>query len=198
MNLRAESNGTSATRGSAARVSAMSPDDIALRLGECEHKLQQLLGHRGIHQVDIGAPPRQGTKARREFEMRQLLANWAGVDLTRINGLGIGVVMTLLSEIGPDLSRFATVKQFCSWLALCPGTKISGGKVLSAAQKARSAWNGYGTMTVTIRGWRTQVWRSMPTALASTTTKASSHPIGPLAIPAMATPPAICRACWSA
>ena len=33
------------------------------------------------------------------------------------------------------MSRFATVKQFCSWLALCPGTKISGGKVLAAATK---------------------------------------------------------------
>ena len=38
----------------------------------------------------------------------------------------------MLSEIGPDLSRFANVKHFCSWLGLCPGTKISGGKVLSA------------------------------------------------------------------
>jgi transposase len=110
-------------------------DDIARRLGECEHKLRQLLGERSLHQVDIGAAPRAGTKARQEFEVRQMLANWAGVDLTRINGLGVGVVMTLLSEIGPDVSRFASVKQFCSWLALCPGTKISGGKVLAAATK---------------------------------------------------------------
>jgi transposase len=41
-------------------------------------------------------------------------------------------VMTILSEIGPDLSRFASIKHFCSWLGRCPGTKISGGKVLSA------------------------------------------------------------------
>ncbi len=46
--------------------------------------------------------------------------------------------MKLLSEIGPDLSRFANVKHFCSWLGLCPGTKISGGKVLSARTR-RSA-----------------------------------------------------------
>lgn len=110
-------------------------DDVGRHLAECEQKLQQLLGQRGLHEVDIGPPPRAGTKARREFEVRQMLANWAGADLTRINGLGIGVVMTLLSEIGPDISRFATVKQFCSWLALCPGTKISGGKVLAAATK---------------------------------------------------------------
>lgn len=72
------------------------------------------------------------------------MANWAGVDLTRINGLGADTVLKLLTEIGPDLSRFATVKHFCSWLGLCPGTKISGGKVLSsgtkrAANRARQA-----------------------------------------------------------
>jgi transposase len=42
---------------------------------------------------------------------------------------------TILTEIGADLSRFANVKHFCSWLGLCPGTKISGGKVLSAKTK---------------------------------------------------------------
>lgn len=43
--------------------------------------------------------------------------------------------MKVLSEIGPDLSRFVNVKHFCSWLGLCPGPKISGGKVLSAKTK---------------------------------------------------------------
>ena len=52
--------------------------------------------------------------------------------------VGLAAVMKILSEIGPDFSRFANVKHFCSWLGLCPGTKISGGKVLSAKTK-RSA-----------------------------------------------------------
>jgi Transposase IS116/IS110/IS902 family len=60
------------------------------------------------------------------------------MDLKRINGLGVTVVMKLLTEIGPDVSRLATVKHFCAWLGLCPGTKISGGKVLSSETK-RSA-----------------------------------------------------------
>lgn len=38
--------------------------------------------------------------------------------------------MKLLTEIGPDVSRLASVKHFCSWLGLCPGTKVSGGKAL--------------------------------------------------------------------
>ncbi|MGF6633991.1 transposase [Paraburkholderia sp. 35.1] len=45
--------------------------------------------------------------------------------LTRINGLSVATVMTILSEIGPDLSRFASVKHFCSWLRLCPATNRS-------------------------------------------------------------------------
>jgi transposase len=113
-------------------------DDIARHLAECDAKLQALLIDLGQCKVNLGKEPRAGSKLRREFEARQILANWAGVDLTRIDGLGLAAVMKILSEIGPDLSRFETVKRFCSWLGLCPGTKISGGKVLSAKTK-RSA-----------------------------------------------------------
>jgi len=113
-------------------------DDIARHLAECDTKLQALLRALGQRNVDLGKVPRAGSKMRQEFDARQTLANWAGVDLTRINGLGLAAVMKILSEIGPDLSRFETVKHFCSWLGLCPGTKISGGKVLSAKTK-RSA-----------------------------------------------------------
>ncbi len=113
-------------------------DDIAGHLAECDRKLQALLSELGQRHVDLGMAPRAGTKSRTQFDARQILANWAGVDLTRINGLGLTVVMKILSELGPDLRRFDTVKHFCSWLGLCPGTKISGGKVLSARTK-RSA-----------------------------------------------------------
>lgn len=113
-------------------------DDIAKHLLECDAKLRTLLAERSARRVDLGKAPKAGAKARVEFDVRQALANWAGVDLTPINGLGVTVVTKLLSEIGPDLSRFASVKHFCSWLGLCPGTKISSGKVLSLGTK-RSA-----------------------------------------------------------
>jgi len=110
-------------------------DDIAWHLRECDTELQALLSQLGQAKVDLGRVPRAGSKTRAEFDIRQTLANWAGVDLTRINRLGLATVIKILSEIGPDLSRFVSVKQFCSWLGLCPGTKISGGKVLSAKTK---------------------------------------------------------------
>jgi len=41
-------------------------------------------------------------------------------------------VLKLISECGKDMSRWPTVKHFTSWLALSPGSKISGDKVLSS------------------------------------------------------------------
>jgi len=37
--------------------------------------------------------------------------------------------------VGADLSRFPTAKAFANWLGLCPGTKITGGKVMSGKTK---------------------------------------------------------------
>ena len=37
----------------------------------------------------------------------------------------------MLTEVGPDLKAFASEKDFCSWLGVCPDNRISGGKVLS-------------------------------------------------------------------
>ena len=67
--------------------------------------------------------------------MREHPFKVGGVDLTRIDGIDITTAMTIVSEIGVDMSRFETVKHFSSWLGLCPGTKISGGKVLGKASK---------------------------------------------------------------
>ena len=119
-------------------------DDIGRHLSDCDAKLAALLNDRAVYKVDLGPVPRASSKVRADYDTRQRLADWAGVDLTRINGLGVTTVTTLLTEIGPDLSRFANVKHFCSWLGLCPGTKVSGGKVLSSgtrrsASRARQA-----------------------------------------------------------
>ena len=113
-------------------------DDLAKRVQECDSKIEALLAPLQRHTVKLKASLKGKGKNNPSFDVRQAMANWAGVDLTRIDGLGVSIVMKLLSEIGTDLSRFANVKHFCSWLGLCPGTKISGGKVPAAGTK-RSA-----------------------------------------------------------
>src|SRR5262249_22846721 len=43
--------------------------------------------------------------------------------------------LTLVSELGADLSTWPTLKQFTSWLGLCPNWKKTGGKVQSSATR---------------------------------------------------------------
>ena len=53
------------------------------------------------------------------------------VDLTRIDGIDVSTALVVVSEVGADMSKFPSDKHFASWLGLCPGTKITGGKVMS-------------------------------------------------------------------
>src|SRR5207244_8546951 len=66
------------------------------------------------------------------FDVRTALYYVVGLDLTEIEGISELTALTLISEIGPGVSRFATVKKFCSWLGLCPHGQKSGGRVKSS------------------------------------------------------------------
>lgn len=59
-------------------------DDIGRHLAECDSPLDA----RGRAQVDRAKLPRAGGRTRAEHDIRQRLANGAGVDLTRTSGLG--------------------------------------------------------------------------------------------------------------
>lgn len=67
--------------------------------------------------------------------MEEALQRMSGADLSSINGISTNTALKIIAEIGIDMSRWKTVKHFTSWLGLCPGSKISGGKVLSSATK---------------------------------------------------------------
>ena len=67
------------------------------------------------------------------FDLRKISFQLTGgIDLSAIEGVNVGTIMTIISEVGLDLSAFSTAKQFASWLHLAPNNKISGGKVLSS------------------------------------------------------------------
>ncbi len=66
------------------------------------------------------------------FDLHSHLYRITGVDFTTIDGLDVLTVQTIISEVGLDPSKFKTVKHFCSWLGLCPGCRITGGKVKSS------------------------------------------------------------------
>lgn len=63
-----------------------------------------------------------------DFDVWTSLYQMTGVDLTRIDGIDVLNALKVISEIGLDMTRWSTVKHFTSWLGLCPGNHISGGK----------------------------------------------------------------------
>lgn len=69
------------------------------------------------------------------FDAHSELCRITGVDLTEVPGLGEPVVMSIISEIGLDMSKWRNEKAFGSWLGLCPGSKVTGGKRLSSRSK---------------------------------------------------------------
>ena len=111
-------------------------DFCVSQLAECDAEIERAMAQLHKH---AGSPAvgKRRSRARNapKFDAREHLFKVCGVDLTRIDGIDVTTAMTVISEIGTDMSRFATVKHFTSWLGLCPGTKISGGKVLGAATK---------------------------------------------------------------
>jgi transposase len=81
-------------------------------------------------------PPKTRTRGRKpndpRFDVRAALYYVVGLDLLEIEGLDEGTALVVVGELGTDLSKFATVKHFCSWLGLCPQFRKTGGKVQSS------------------------------------------------------------------
>jgi transposase len=112
-------------------------DTYASQIADCDVELERLLSALKAHEVPPQALGRRGGSSKNapRFDARKALFEAVGVDLTRIPGIEASSALKIISEIGTDLRRFPTVKRFTSWLGLCPGTKISGGKSLSGKTK---------------------------------------------------------------
>jgi transposase len=113
-------------------------DTYAQMLAECDGELERMLDALARHDGDPGKPKRRGRqKNAPRFDVRVSLFRASGVDLTRIDGIDTTTALKVISEVGPDLSRFPTVKHFTSWLNLCPNTRITGGKRLKGRERNR-------------------------------------------------------------
>jgi transposase len=90
----------------------------------------------------LGPVPPEGTAAKPskrrkpqtalELSLAGHLKRILGVDLTTIPGLNVLAVLSLISEIGTNMSKWRHEKAFASWLGLSPNNKVSGERVLSS------------------------------------------------------------------
>jgi transposase len=79
----------------------------------------------------LPAKPRRRQRNEARFDVRGRLFQMSGVDLTVIEGIEAATALVILSEIGMDMSKWATEKNFTSWLGLCPQHQGSAGKIKS-------------------------------------------------------------------
>jgi transposase len=114
------------------------------KIEECDEQIRQIMQEIKVQAQLQFAPstlaePVKQEKPKRKparkhtpgFDVAAHIASIVGVDLTAVCGISHVTALEILSEVGTDMSKFATAKHFTSWLGLAPNNKISGGKILS-------------------------------------------------------------------
>ena len=111
-------------------------DFCGTQLAECDAQVQAQLQALHVREDEPAKGKKRG-RARNapKFDLRTQLFQMCGVDLTRIDGIDVTTALVVVSEVGADMGKFPSDKHFASWLGLCPGTKITGGKVMSGRTK---------------------------------------------------------------
>jgi len=101
---------------------------------ECLQEVHRLAAK--IESRTKATPPAPTKRGKQPDEaVRTLLFQKFGVDLTAVDGVNTHVGYTFLTEVGPNLDRFASPENFASWLGLCPNNKVSSNRQLSVSTR---------------------------------------------------------------
>ena len=112
-------------------------DALRGQIEACEERINDELDK--LARPDAGDPPEdKRSRKGRDRALRRRLKRMLGVDLVAIPTIGVETALTVAAEVGADLSRFASVKHFRSWLGLAPGTRVSGDRRLKGRPPRRS------------------------------------------------------------
>jgi transposase len=131
---------------------------------EIEKKMAEFITHSAVNNVpkeELNPNKKKINKGSPGFNLGAELHRLTGVDLLAIPGVNNVTAMQLIGEIGLDMTRWKDDKQFASWLGLCPGNKVSGGKRLSGKTKPSN-----NRAAATLRLAASTLYRS-PTALGA-------------------------------
>jgi transposase len=121
------------------------------QMQECDRKLEGYLASLPARLLENpcrpegtqeAAPKKKKTKQMKkpagnqpQLELRTELKRICGVDLTSIDGIDVMSALTIVSEIGTDVSRFPDENHFASWLGLTPAKDVTGGKNIGRSKR---------------------------------------------------------------
>jgi transposase len=110
-------------------------ETIEQRIEDYNHEILRVVRQLERRDFKDQIPPKlknaaktKAIRKRGEEEIREGLFRMSGVDLTAIDGVGVDTIQVVLSEYGPDLSRFPTEHEFIQHIRLAPYKPNSGGK----------------------------------------------------------------------
>jgi len=105
---------------------------------ECEMEIEKYLIEQ-IASKNFGIIPeipkskrKVSSKHKMQFNLTTYLKEILQVDVTEVFGISEISALTIMSEVGIDMTKWKNEHHFTSWLGLAPNTKISGGKVISS------------------------------------------------------------------
>ena len=117
-----------------------------VKIEECDQEIKKLLTAEIVRkQKEDGLIKVEGVKIKKKktrknesnINIQQLATDLTGgIDISVIEGIGIGFILCMVAETGLELTAFPTSKQFTSWLRLAPDLKKTGGKVISSKTKS--------------------------------------------------------------
>jgi len=116
-------------------------DAYQTQVDECDSKIEQYLSQFELFKENkIEKTTQMKLRTAKDknaplFDVHNYLRQITGINLTAIPGIEAYSALKIISEIGLDMSRWKTSKAFASWLGLCPGNKVSGGKRQSGKTK---------------------------------------------------------------
>jgi transposase len=112
------------------------------QMEECDRKLESYLAglpSRTLEQPELSEQTSQLTPKKKrkagkprgnepQLNLKGELERICGADLTSIDGISTISALTIVSEVGTDMSEFADEDHFASWLGLVGNKNITGGK----------------------------------------------------------------------
>jgi transposase len=103
-------------------------------LRACEARIEHVL----TALAQASSPPQQALPEPKQrqrphgkqphIDIREPLYRITGADLTQIDAIAPLTALNIIAEIGTDMNRWPTEKNFASWLNLAPGSHITGGR----------------------------------------------------------------------
>jgi len=143
-------------------------DQIQRQMEAYDREILRQLGAMQRPDHDDPTAPLDNASKQRKIEkhgqepLRQALYGVSGMDLARIDAIGVDTVLTLISEHGVDLSSFPNEGKFVQYLRLAPSKPTSGGKPVKKKKRTMTS-----TRVAAALRMAAQSMRNSPTALGA-------------------------------